>query len=135
LRVAARIGLIIAALAVGAWLAFTLRAFLLEDDARSLIPAPPAKPAHGAVAKMDDLLRDAAERNPDIRPHFARGYLLGIAGEHERSAAVFEDILRREPDNARAAAALYTALSHFDPAAAERVREHLLELAPPTGPE
>jgi hypothetical protein len=131
LRVAARITLIIAALVVGAWLAFSLRAFWLEDDARSLIPAPPAEPAPGAVAEMEQLLRDAARRNPDIRPDFARGYLLAIAGEHERAAAVFDDIVRREPDNARALAALYAELRHFDEAGAERARERLLEVAPP----
>lgn len=126
--------LIIVALAVGAWLAFTLRAFMLEDDARALIPAPPAKPAPGAVERMDELLRDAARGNPDIRPEFNRGYLLAIAGEHRRSAAIFEDIVRREPENARAAAALYAELRHFDVVAAERARERLLELAPPVDP-
>jgi GrpB-like predicted nucleotidyltransferase (UPF0157 family) len=126
-----RIALAVAALVVGGWLAFTLRAFSLEDEARALIPAPPGKPAPGAVDRMEHLLRDAAKANPDIRPDFQRGYLLAIAGEHERSAAVFRDVLRREPENGRAAAALYVELRRFDPAAAAEVRTRLERLAPP----
>src|SRR5688500_10116959 len=116
---ATRIGLIIAALAVGAWFAFTLRAFWLQDDARALIPPPPAKPAPRAVAQSEELLRDAAKGNPDIRPEFALGYLFTLTGQHERAAAVYEDIVRREPENARALVALYAALRRFDPEAAE----------------
>jgi hypothetical protein len=131
LDVATRICLIIAALAVGGWLAFSLRAVWLEDDARALIPPPPAKPTERAVAKSEELLRDAARGNPDIRPDFALGYLFTITGQPERAAAVYEDVVQREPENARALAALYAALRRFDPAAAERARRRLLELAPP----
>lgn len=127
----ARIALVVAALAVGGWLAFTLRALWIEDDARALIPAPPAKASTAAVERAEDRLRDAAKGNPDIRPEFTLGYVLYVSGRPRESAAVFADVLRREPQNARAAAALSQALEKSgDAAGAEAATRRQHELAP-----
>ena len=126
--VAARIVLVIAAVVVGACLAFSLRAVRLETEAgRSLPPSPTA----ADIAHSEDLLRRAEKHNPDIRPLAGRALLLSALGRPEEAEPLFREVLRREPDHLRAASRLYQDLRETDPEAAERVRRHILELAPP----
>jgi len=129
--VAARIVLIAAALVVGGWLAFTLRALHLEEDARALIPPPPARTPPADVARIERLLDRASTLNPDVRPDVARAFLLAVSGDSARSIAVIEDVYRREPDNLRAARILEEQLRRTDPRAADEVAAQIRRIAPP----
>ena len=80
---------------------------------------------------MEALLADAERGNPDVRPRFARGYLLAVTGEYERAARVMDDVVRREPAHVRAAAVLVVALRQSNPEAAEALQRHIREVAPP----
>jgi tetratricopeptide (TPR) repeat protein len=126
--VAARIVLVIAAVVVAACLALSLRAVRLETEAgRSL----PAAPTAADIAHSERLLRRAERHNPDIRPLAGRALLLSALGRPEEAAPLFREVLRREPDHLRAASRLYQDLRATDPEEAERLRLHILELAPP----
>jgi Flp pilus assembly protein TadD len=127
-RVIARVALVVCALVVAGLLAFTLHAVRLEAEAKRVVRTGPTP---DRVARADKLLRDAARHNPDIRPEFGRGLLLGAANRNEESAAIFRDLARKEPDNIRVAVALAGALTRLrDPGAAQAFR-HVRELAPP----
>ena len=124
----ARIVLVLAAVVVGASLAFSLRAVRLETEAgRSLPPDPTAADIEHSVS----LLKRAERRNPDIRPLAGRALLLSALGRSEEAAPLFREVLRREPDHLRAASRLYHDLRESDPEEAERLRQRILEIAPP----
>jgi hypothetical protein len=123
--------LIVAALVVAGWLAFSLRALHLEDEAQSLVPPPPARASAADLERMEELLEDAAKGNPDIRPDVALAFQLGVIGESRRSIALAEDVLRREPDNLRAASILHVQLERTDPEAAAAVERQIRRIAPP----
>jgi hypothetical protein len=132
--VVARIALVALALAGAVWIGLTLHDVSLEDQAHALVPrssqhAPPA-----TIARMESLLRDAARHNPDIRPEFDRGFLLAAAGQDARAAAVLGDVVRREPENVRAASTLLFVLRRTDPAAAAALERHIRAVAPPVKP-
>ena len=120
--------MILAAVAIGGCLAFSLRAVRLEAEARDSLPASPA-PAD--IEHSERLLRRAEAHNPDLRPLAARALLLSALGSPEQAEPLFREVLRREPDNLRVASRLYHDLRESDPEAAELVRRHLLEIAPP----
>jgi hypothetical protein len=126
--VIARAVLAVSALVVAGLLAFTLHAVRLEAEAKRIVRPGPTP---DRVARADKLLRDAGRHNPDIRPEFGRGLLLGATNHNEESAAVFRDLARKEPDNVRVAVAIAGALTRLhDPGAAEAFRR-VRELAPP----
>lgn len=127
-RVAARIVLVLAAVVVGACLAFSLRAVRLETEAgRSLPPNPTA----ADIQRSERLLERAERHNPDIRPLAGRALLLSALGRPEEAAPLFREVLRREPDHLRAASRLHHDLRETDPEEAERLRRRILEIAPP----
>jgi cytochrome c-type biogenesis protein CcmH/NrfG len=126
--VIARVVLVVSALVVAGLLAFTLHAVRLEAEAKRIVRPGPTP---DRVARADKLLRDAARHNPDIRPEFGRGLLLGAANHNEEAAAIFRDLERKEPDNVRVAVGLAGALTRLhDPGATEAFRR-VRELAPP----
>ena len=125
---AARIALVLGALLVGASLAFSLRAIRLEAEARDGLPPSPSA---ADIEHSERLLQRAERHNPDIRPLAGRALLLSALGRPEEAAPLFREVLRREPDHVRAASRLYSDLRETDPAEAERVRRHLLRIAPP----
>ena len=121
-----------AVLAAG-WLAFSLRSLYLEDEARGLIPTPPARAPAADVARMERLLLDAREANPDIRPDLVRAVLLSNSGQPAKAIGIVDGILRREPDNLRALRALYVLVQREDPGRADAVAQRSREVAPPVG--
>jgi cytochrome c-type biogenesis protein CcmH/NrfG len=126
--VVARIVLVVAAVAVGVCLTFSLRAVRLEVEAGNSLPPSPS-PAD--IEHSERLLLRAEEHNPDIRPLAGRALLLSALGRPEAAAPLFREVLRREPDHLRAASRLYSDLRETQPAEAERLRRHLLTIAPP----
>ena len=127
----ARVALVVAAIAIGGWLAFSLRAIRLEADARALLPDPPARPAPAVVDEAVRLLDRAQEGNPDVRPKLVEASLLGIAGRNREAAALCAEVLREEPDNLRAAMGLYANLRVYDRAGAAAAARRVREIAPP----
>ena len=115
---------------VAGWLTFSLRALYLEDEARGLIPTPPARASAADVARMERLLIDARKANPDIRPDLVRAVLLSNSGEPGKAIGIVDGILRREPDNLRALRALYILVRKDDPGRAGQVEQRIREVAP-----
>lgn len=72
------------------------------------------------AARAEAALRDARRLNPDSSPDVGRAVLYEGRGERERSAALIESVLRREPENLAAWALLYRLTRTRDPAAARR---------------
>lgn len=126
--VVARIALVVVAVVVGACLAFSLRAVRLETEAGNSLPPSPSA---ADIEHSERLLRRAERHNPDIRPLVGRALLLSALGRPEEAAPIFREVLRREPDHLRAAGRLLSDIRATHPAEAERLRRHLLTIAPP----
>ena len=114
---AARVAVAVLAVAAIGWLA------VMERDARLQergVRASGRLATAGNAARADAAFRDARLLNPDTTPDVGRS-LLYLAQERRPAAvALLDDVLRREPDNLTAWAALYNVTRDHDPAAARR---------------
>src|SRR4051812_3391985 len=103
-------------------------------DARSQSAASAAVNAARSPSELEHaatLFRRGKALVPDTAAIAAEAYALVGAGQNERAAALLEKVVRREPRNARAWAALALSSSHFDSARAAAARARVRVLAPP----
>jgi hypothetical protein len=95
--------LVVGALVVVAWLAFSLRAIDLQADAESTI----ARVRGGGVgtSEIDEAqrqLRRADRHNPDLTPQLDEGLLLFFAGRRAEAYSVALRATAKEPENVQA---------------------------------
>lgn len=120
---AARFAVAAVAIVALAWLG------IMERDARLQARGVDAtRYVRFAAAEAD--LRGARLLNPDTTPDVYRAFLYEGAGRRRAAAALLDDVLRREPDNAGAWGVRLTFARHDDPAAARRARVALGRLDP-----
>ena len=125
----ARIGLAVLALVVAAWLAVGLRSAIPETRAQRLTTQGNLTPAQEREARR--LYVSAQSLTPDSRAQVSEGSLLFVAKRYRESAAVLEDVVGREPDNAPAWALLANATRPFDRARSAQALAQLRRLKPP----
>jgi hypothetical protein len=119
--------LVVGALVVVAWLAFSLRAIDLQADAESTI----ARVRGGGVGaseidKTQRQLRSADRRNPDLTPQLDEGLLLFYARRRAEAYSVALRATAKEPENAQAWTLVYlTAPDRGAKADARRKVRHL----------
>jgi hypothetical protein len=125
--VIARACVALLAVVVLAWLAVMERDARLQAegvDAARQVRAP------GNYARADAAFRGARLLNPDTTPDVFRAFLYEGGGHSRAAAALLDDVLRREPDNAGAWGVRLAFARHDDPAAAARARAALRRLDP-----
>jgi tetratricopeptide (TPR) repeat protein len=127
----ARVAVAVVAVLVLGWLVVLerdrrLEARASETSARIIQP--------GNFERSESDFEAARLLNPDVNPDLKRAYLYLGAGRVEQAAGVIEDVVRREPDNLAAWAALYTISRERDPAAARRALEARRRLDPLNAP-
>jgi cytochrome c-type biogenesis protein CcmH/NrfG len=113
----ARVAVAFAAVVVLAWLG------VMERDARLQargVEAAGRLGEPGGAGRAEAAFRAARLLNPDTTPDVGRALVLQAQGHGDRAVAVLEDVVRREPDNARAWGLLYAVARESDPAAARR---------------
>jgi hypothetical protein len=119
--------LVVAALVVVAWLAFSLRAVDLQADAESTI----ARVRGGGIGagKINEAQRQlhrADRYNPDLTPLLDEGLLLMYAGKTPEAYGVALTSVAKEPENAQAWTLVYlTAPDRGEKVAARRKVQHL----------
>jgi hypothetical protein len=120
---AARVAVAAVAVVALAWL------WIMERDARLQARGVEAtRQVRFAAAEAD--FRGARLLNPDTTPDVYRAFLYEGAGRRQAAAALLDDVLRREPDNAAAWGVRLTFARHDDPDAARRARVALRRLDP-----
>jgi hypothetical protein len=110
------VGVALVAVAAIAWLG------LMERDVRAFkrgVEAAGTARTAADVARAEAELRKARLLNPDTAPDLGRALLYRRSGRSAQAVALAEDVVRREPDNLAAWAAVF-ALARDDPATAER---------------
>jgi predicted Zn-dependent protease len=128
--VAIRVGLVAVAVAAMVWLALGLRASRLEERGIALATSSRANPA--VVAEARRALIDAQENNADTHPLFLLGQLYIFTRRPDLAIAPLEEVVRREPENHDAWAALTLAAeASGNRPLAQRARARTLALAPP----
>ncbi len=129
MSIASRAGAVVVAVLVLAWLGLSLRDVRLEErggEAAGRLSVP------GNAERAEADFRGARLLNPDSGPDLARAVVLLQLGRPERAVALVEDVVRREPENARAWRTLYEVTRESDPARAERALATLRRLDPLT---
>ncbi len=126
---AARVAAAVVALVVLAWLGLAFRNVRLEERGGRAAGAL-SQTANAARAERD--FRAAGLLNPDTQPDLARAVVLVQLDRPERAVAVVEDVLRREPENARAWRTLLDLTSERDPGRAAEALAALRRLDPLT---
>jgi hypothetical protein len=127
--IASRVGAVVVAVLVLAWLGLMLRDVRLEDRG---VKAAGRLSVPGNTERAEADLRAAQLLNPDAGPDLARAVLLLQLDQPERAVALVEDVVRREPESTRAWRTLYELTRERDPARAERALATLRRLDPLT---
>ena len=107
----------VVALLVLGWLVVMQRDTVLQDRGVAA-SGKLSEPGNGARAERE--FRDARLLNPDTTPDVGRALLYLAQEKRPAARALLEDVLRREPDNLTAWAALYNVSRGHDPAAGRR---------------
>jgi len=118
--IAARMLVIVVAVAVLAWLA------VMERDARkqaSGVAAAQRLDVPGNAERAERAFRDARLLTPDTAPDVSRAVVLRATERQDAAVALLEDVVRREPDNLTAWGVLATLARDHDPDAAARALE------------
>jgi hypothetical protein len=115
--VVARAAVAAVALVVLAWLAVLERDVRREARATTLSARTNVA---GNFARAEADFRAARLLNPDANPDLKRAYLYFGAGRRRQAASVVEDVVRREPENLAAWAALFNVVGREDEAVARR---------------
>src|SRR4051794_520063 len=128
-RVVPRALLAIAAVAVAAWLAIALRSSDLQRDALAIALTPSGRLAPAALARARGELRRSRTGMPDELALTLEGVLLQRERRPAQAAAVFERLVRLEPENAIA----WLGLARTAPDARRRAqaRAAIRRLVPP----
>ena len=126
--VAGRVLLVLAGVVAVAWLAFGLRAVDLREDGVKEGTAAGRPPAGPRLEHALDLLRRAAQRNPDPRPELDEAALLLAARQNRAAAGLLEGVVDRNPGNIRAWGLLATATAPFDEQRSLQANGELLKL-------
>jgi predicted Zn-dependent protease len=129
--VAARVALLIVAIAVAAWLGSAYAGARDEGRAAALSRAHAGRLDVTQRERLIALLRSAGRRRPDsvVVPREA-GQLV-IAGRRAAAAALLRPLLRAEPENVTGWTVLAIALARTDPAGARAADARRRSLAPP----
>jgi len=129
-----RAALAFVALAAAAWLASAWPGTRDELRARDIRPAPGRELTDAQVQEAIGLLDYARRARPDgeVVPRLAGLEL--TAGRPERAVALLRPLVRHEPENVTAWAALELALARSDPRGAAEARARRLALAPAVEP-
>jgi predicted Zn-dependent protease len=129
-----RVAVLLVSLAAAAWLASAYPGTRAEEQAREIRAAPGRPLTPGQVARSIELLEDARRARPDGEVVVKLAGLELTAGRPDRAAELLRPLVREEPENVPAWAALALALGRSDPAAAREARARQRELAPPVEP-
>ena len=128
--VAARITVIVLALAAAAWFAVAARSFSAQDEIATLaLNTKP--PTRADLAEARALLPRARRLNPDVRVEQGIGVLEFRTGDGAAAVKTFERLTAREPRNAELWALLARVARDRDPALAARAAARRRALAPP----
>jgi predicted Zn-dependent protease len=103
------------------------------NDAHSQSAATDALNA-GDFERAARLYEDGRALAPDSAAKASQAFALLKAGRADQAAALLEEVVRREPRNARAWSALAFAERDRDPARAAEAMARVRELSPPVGP-
>jgi predicted Zn-dependent protease len=130
--------LVVAALAAGIWCATSLRAAMLEADAREVLTANQTDFASflreatpERLAEAADLFGEARDWAPYQTEVPLEAALLARSGREDQAVQLIEDLVRREPDNPDGWAALAALSAESDPARAAEARRRVRVLNPP----
>lgn len=127
--IAQRLLVLALALVAVVWLGVSLRAAAAERDALDLTLAPgPIGPEE--LRRGQELVDRAATLSPSTLPDLFRAQLLRRAGRPREALRVLATIVRREPRNVGAWAAIAVTGARVDPVAARTARRRLRELVP-----
>jgi Flp pilus assembly protein TadD len=128
--VAARVLVVVLALAGVAWLAVEARSSAAQDEIIGLAFTRDA-PSKADLARARELAPRARRLNPDVRVDESLGVLELRTGDRAGAVATFKAIAAREPRNAEVWAALAQAARGYDDRLATEARSRSRELAPP----
>jgi hypothetical protein len=106
-----RAALVVGALVVLAWLAFSLRAVDLQDDAEATVERVRNGDAVSTAEVNDTVqqLQRADRWNPDLTPLIDEGMLLVNADRRNEAFLLADRAVQKEPDNVQAWALMYMA--------------------------
>jgi predicted Zn-dependent protease len=125
--VAARIALVVLALAAAGWLAAAYPGARDEARARALLQRPVAQLTPAERARALKLLEAARRARPDGAVIVQEASLLFQTGRRAQAVALLRPHLRREPDDV----AGWTVLALADPRFAAEAHRQQQRLAPP----
>jgi hypothetical protein len=92
--------LVVVAVAVGAWLAFSLRVVDLQASGEATVKRAQRGPIGAAeLARGLDELRRADRHNPDLTPLLDQGWLLSAAGRRQDALVIGLKAASMEPEN------------------------------------
>jgi predicted Zn-dependent protease len=129
--IAARVALVLLALAAGGWLAVQERAARAEEELTTLAFDTEGRLGAAEVRRIEQLLRVDRRLNPDRRPDLVEAFLLLRRGRQAEAVALLRRTVRAEPESVEAWALLARAAARVDPRLAAAARARLRELAPP----
>ncbi len=123
------------AVLVAAWLAFGLRATVLEQNGNRDLRQAVSNPGDKAAAQRAASDFDRASRlNPDRLPRSYYAQLLVIQGQRDRGVALSDELTRTEPENQEIwETSLAIALATKDAARQTRAVRRLKQLNPQGG--
>jgi hypothetical protein len=120
---AARVTVVVVAVAVLAWLGVMERSTRLQA-------AGTAATARQDFASAESDFRAARFLNPDTTPDARRAFVYALSSRAGVGAALLEDVLRREPENRAVWGVLEEVTRETQPATARRARAALARLDP-----
>lgn len=127
-----RIVTALAAIAVMVPLAAWLSTDLLQARADRVLTASTASPPE-RLDRAESLLGDAADRTPSAAPELMLAQAQIFGRRPAAAAAVLDDVVRREPDNAAAWELLAIATERVAPERSRRARARFDQLSPAVG--
>jgi predicted Zn-dependent protease len=125
-----RAALVVAAVAIGAWLLSAYGGALDESRAGDLRPAADGSLTRADAARAAALYDAARRRRPDGSVVPRRAAQLARLGRVEQAAAELRALVRAEPENVTAWATLALVLARSDPAGARAADARRRALAP-----
>jgi hypothetical protein len=125
-----RLVLALPAVAIAALVAVGLRAAMLTEEGRSLVPTRPVPLSDAEFARARSVLRDAQRLTPDPEPKLLEAVLLVNRRQFDESIRLLDEVVAAEPRNAQAWAVLAAALEIVRSPRAPAARARARELAP-----
>jgi predicted Zn-dependent protease len=135
----ARVGLALAAFAIGGWLALGYQSARDRDAGERLLRAPLAayvtkgRPAGQGRADLErgaTLIRRAGRLNPDSTLDLDSATFQLLLGRRDQAVRSFSELTRREPENLQAWLALALATNGYRPSLAAEARRRAAVLDP-----